>query len=140
MPGVFLDTSAFAKLYIAEPGSDEVRRIVSDADDILVSALVVPETLSALNRLLREGAIDRDAYATIKERVVTDISMLHVVSVSDAVIGRSLVILERSSVRTLDALHIGAALEAGASLFVTADREQAKAGAAAELQVRYIEA
>jgi hypothetical protein len=138
MPATFLDTSAFAKLYIEESGSDEIVDIVGRAESIVVSAIVLPEALSAIRRLVREGKIEESDYGLLKERLCRDIATIEVVSISDEAIGRAVAAIERSSIRTLDALHVGAALVAKASLFVTSDARQAEAARGAALEVRFV--
>ena len=46
---------------------------------------------------------------------------------TETVVATSVALLERSSVRALDAMHIAAALEWSAELFVTADERQLRA-------------
>jgi hypothetical protein len=138
MPAVFLDTSVFARLYIEEAGTAAIGEIVRAAESIIVSAIVLPETLSALRRLVREGKIGESDYGLLKERLCRDIATIEVVSISDEAIGRAVAAIERSSIRPLDALHVGAALAAKASLFVTADLRQAEAAREAGLEVSFV--
>lgn len=138
MPTVFMDTSAFAKLYFEETGSAAIGEIVRIAESILVSAIVLPETLSALRRLVRERKIEESDYGLLKERLCRDIATIEVVSISDETIKMAVAVIESSSIRTLDAIHVGAALAAGASLFVTTDSRQAEAARAAGLDVRFV--
>ena len=50
---VFLDTSAFAKRYVGENGSDKVAVLCQRADSLIVSVMCLPELISALSRLVR---------------------------------------------------------------------------------------
>jgi uncharacterized protein len=138
MPAIFLDTSVFAKLYIEEAGSAAIAEIVRGAESIIVSAIILPETLSALRRLVREKKIEESDYGLLKERLCRDIATIGVVAISDEAIGRAVAAIERSQIRTLDALHVGAALAAKASLFVTADLRQAEAAREAGLEVSFV--
>jgi predicted nucleic acid-binding protein len=138
MPGIFLDTSAFAKLYIAESGSEELGNLIRKTESLVVSVIILPETLSALRRLVREGSLEEKDYQELKERICGDIATIEVVSVSDEVIKKTIAAMELSQLRTLDALHIGSAIAAGTSLFVTADERQAKAARSSGLAVRLI--
>ena len=54
---------------------------------------------------------------------------------TETVVATSVARLERSSVRALDAMHIAAALEWSAELFVTADERQLRAAKQAGLAV-----
>ena len=51
---LFLDTSAFAKRYVAEPGSEKVMALCQEADALFVSVICLPELISTLCRLVRE--------------------------------------------------------------------------------------
>ena len=51
---LFLDTSALAKRYIAEQGSDGVLRLCREAEQLAVSVICLPEMISTLNRLVQE--------------------------------------------------------------------------------------
>ncbi len=138
MPGLLLDTSAFAKLYIEEDGSAEVRGFVGEADPLVVSAIVLPEALSALRRLVREGKLGEGDYSLLKERICRDVADIEVVPISEQAIGKAVAVIERHPIRTLDALHIGAALAAGVPLLVTADSRQAEAARGSGLEVRFV--
>ena len=52
---VFFDTSALTKRYVEELGSEQVRALCAEAGALGVSILVVPELISTLCRLVREG-------------------------------------------------------------------------------------
>ena len=58
LPGpVYFDSSALIKLYVPEPGSDELNRSVEGRNDLLVSDLALTEVVSAVARRLREGGL-----------------------------------------------------------------------------------
>ncbi len=50
----FFDSSALAKRYVAEISTHNVLQLCQDSHQILLSVIVVPELLSAFNRLRRE--------------------------------------------------------------------------------------
>jgi predicted nucleic acid-binding protein len=52
---VFFDSSALAKRYIEEKGSDQVQAILSSASALAVSVICVPEIVSALCRRRQVG-------------------------------------------------------------------------------------
>jgi predicted nucleic acid-binding protein len=138
MSKVFVDTSAFSKLYIAEAGSREIRALVGDGKGVVVSALIVPELLSAANRLIRERRIDRGTYSLIKTRLLNDLGYINIVAVTPEVLRMAVEVLERSPTRTLDAIQVASARAAEADLFLTSDRQQARAAKAAGLRTRFI--
>ena len=48
---IFFDSSAFAKRYIDEPGSDSVEAICQNATELALSVICMPEIISAMNRI-----------------------------------------------------------------------------------------
>src|SRR3954468_23537604 len=70
---VFFDSSALAKRYIEEKGSDQVQAILSSASALAVSVLCVPEMVSALCRRRRERKVSIEEYRNAKASVLTDI-------------------------------------------------------------------
>jgi uncharacterized protein len=51
---IFIDSSALAKRYVQEPGSDRLEEILSSASTLGVSVLCISEIVSALCRRRRE--------------------------------------------------------------------------------------
>ena len=68
---VFLDTSALAKRYVAEQGSDQVLAVCQQADSLVVSVICLPELVSTLCRLVREEKLASAAYRTLKGKRLT---------------------------------------------------------------------
>jgi predicted nucleic acid-binding protein len=54
---IYLDTSALLKLYLREPGSEELNRSVAERRDLLLSELAITEFVSAVARRKREGGL-----------------------------------------------------------------------------------
>ena len=135
---VYLDSSAYAKHFIEETGSMEVEKQLGAATMLVLSALVIPEILSALNRLRREHQLRLSDYHAVKRRLADEVRDAEVVTVTEDVVRASVAVLESSAVRTLDALHIATALVSDADLFVTADRRQSTAARKAGLRVRQV--
>ena len=136
----YFDTSALAKRYIAEPGSDAVDEFLAQhADDCVITPLVATEFESILQRLLRQGLIDADFAARSHSRFAADLSgalwamrPFEVASFSRAVgllreLGTPLV--------TLDALHLASAVEHQCTALATSDRQLARAAQASGLLV-----
>ena len=59
---LYLDTSSLVKLYIAELGSDAVRRLVDQAAVVTTYGIAYPETRAALARRRRERALTPAAF------------------------------------------------------------------------------
>jgi predicted nucleic acid-binding protein len=135
----FFDSSAFAKRYIAEKGSQEVDDTCQEASALALSVLCVPEIISALNRRVREGSLTSRQYAAAKARLAVDVADAEVINLIPAVIGRAISLLETNALRALDALQIACALEWGAELFATCDERQIGAARKAGLRTKWIE-
>jgi hypothetical protein len=132
---VFFDSSAFAKRYIVEPGSDRVEKICSQSTMLGVSSICLPEIVSALCRLRRQSVITEDQYKNAKEGLLRDIEDALICNITPSVIKQSIHILETSKVRSLDALHIACALEFEAETFVSSDLQQLSAARTAGMRV-----
>ena len=64
---LYLDTSSLVKLYVAEPGSDAVRKLVDDATVVATSSIAYTETRAALARRRRERGLGPAAFASAKK-------------------------------------------------------------------------
>ncbi len=69
----FLDSSAFAKRYVEESGSQTVETLCAAATDLALSIVCIPEIISALNRRVRERNLSTRQYETAKEYLSEDI-------------------------------------------------------------------
>lgn len=121
---VFFDSSAFAKRYIEEPGSDTVENVCAQANMLGVSSICLPEIISALCRLKRDSIITKNQYDGAKDTLLRDYEDISVCNITPSVIGQTIHILETNTLRTLDALHIGCALEWESDVFVSSDIRQ----------------
>jgi predicted nucleic acid-binding protein len=129
---IYLDTSAFIKLYLHEPGSVEVHRLVVAQDDPLpVTHLMELEFLNALRfkAFLKEMAAAEvgrviSLYRERKRGGQYFVPLLDPITLHEM----SLRMTERTPAlgcRALDILHVASAVLCEAKLFVTADRRQA---------------
>jgi predicted nucleic acid-binding protein len=132
---VFFDSSALAKRYIEEPGSDKVEKICSQATILGVSSICIPEVVSALCRLRWRSTITEGQYENAKQALLKDLENALICNITPSVIRQSIHILETNRVRTLDALHIGCALEWKAEVFVSSDVRQTSAARRTGLKV-----
>ena len=135
---IFFDSSAFAKRYVNEPGTDRVLGLFERATEVAVSSIALPELISAFCRLEREGAIDRAQYRQLKTWLLADIEDAAVCDLTPAVLAKSIGTLERSHLRGMDAIHIGSALVVEPDIFVSADARQCAAAKEAGLRVEAI--
>lgn len=69
---LYLDTSALVKLYIAEPGSGEVRKAVGAAQIVATSRLAYVEARAGIARKFREGELSENDRRRIVEELGSD--------------------------------------------------------------------
>jgi uncharacterized protein len=134
----YLDSSAFAKRFVEEAGSDAVETVCSQASQLGLSILCVPEITSALNRRKRERTLTAVQYAEAKRRLLVDVHDAEIIALAASVVGTAISVLETSPVRAMDALHIASALEWGAELFVSSDKKQLDAAHCAGMKTRQV--
>jgi len=132
---IFLDSSALAKRYVQEAGSDRLEEILFSASSLGVSVICLPEVVSALCRIRRERKLSQPQYLNAKQALFEDIDDTSVVNVTDQVVARAIELLERWPLRSSDSLHVASAAEWAADLFVSADARQCAAARAYGLQV-----
>lgn len=135
---VFLDSSALAKRYIEEKGSDQVQAILSSASTLAVSVICVPEIVSALCRRRRERKLSNEEYRNARASVLSDIDDATVIGLTEEVIAQAVGLLERFPLRSADALQIACAVEWSTDFFVSADDHQCRAARARGLRVQAI--
>jgi hypothetical protein len=123
----YLDTSAAVKLVIAERGSTALRRWLASRGEQMISSDLLR---SELLRATRRGAPER----MVQARAVLDALIL--VTLSTTVCERA-ALLEPDLLRSLDALHLAAALEIGDELeaIVTYDQRLAESAEALGISV-----
>ncbi len=134
----FFDSSAFAKRYVEEPGSQAVDSLCLESTELGLSVLCVPEIISALNRRVRDGLLTRREYEEVKDYLAHDIRDVVIIDLVPKVVSACTRVLETNSIRAADALHVACALEWGAELFVSADRRQVSAAKKAGLHTGYV--
>jgi uncharacterized protein len=134
----FFDSSSFAKRYVEEKGSQLVDNICQDASELSISVICIPEIISALNRRVRERSLSQKDYHNIKRALSDDVRDILIINLTDEVLSTSTKLLEKYTLRAMDALHISCALEWGAVLFVSSDKRQIHAAGQAGLQTKFV--
>ena len=135
---MFFDSSAYAKRFIEEPGSQTVDKLCMAATELALTIVCIPEIISALNRRVRERVLMPRHYEEIKERLLEEVQDVVIINLTPSVISTCTVILERSLVRAMDALHVACAIQWDAELFVSGDRRQISAARKAGLRARFV--
>ena len=126
MSVLFLDTSALAKIYVYEEGSDPIRRRSGAAEVVASSLLAWPECLAMLARRKREGLLSEGERAALHAQFTEDFADLLVVDLDARVLEIVERLVSNHPLRGADAVHLASALllvEAGLSVeFACCDR------------------
>ncbi len=124
---IFFDTSALAKRYIQEPGSEQVVQICQSADKMVVSFICLPELISTLNRLIREGKLAEHDYQEVRTTIFKELGEMEICQLSSESLCHTIDALEKHPLRAMDAIHLGCACTVEPDLFVSADNRQLEA-------------
>jgi len=135
---MFFDSSAFAKRYVEETGSEDVDDLCAQASELALGVIAIPEIVSALNRRVRERLLSARDYAVAKRRLSEDVHDAVIINLSPSVIAACTTVLEAGPVRAMDALHVACAREWGAQLFVSSDKRQVAAARKAGLRTKSV--
>ncbi len=133
---IFCDTSAVAKLYVAEKESAVVRARLETEDQVLVSELVRIEVLSVFHRQLREKKWTRDKFMTaVRQFTNDDIGGFWTwlpldVTIIDAAAKTYTTLPDTVFLRAADCLHLVTALHHGFAEICTYDTHQTAAASA----------
>ena len=137
---VYLDTSALAKWYLNEIGSEHFVAYLQGLDLAVVSSLTRTEMRSLLARRRRMGEIDGALESLLFAAFLDDIAAgaLSLVPVADAMFDEAAQLIARypeHPLRTLDALHLAVARHAEVDALASADGVMADAAQAMGLTV-----
>jgi len=135
---VFFDSSSLVKRYVSEKGTDEVLDLCQQATELGLSVICYPEIISALCRLRRERKLDGPKYVKAKQAIAADLRDVELRNITEIGVLQSILLLEENTLRAMDAIHVAAALEWEADLFVSSDADQIKAAKKAGLRVKSV--
>jgi hypothetical protein len=137
---VYVDTSALAKWYLNEAGSDDFAAWIVEQTEPWISSLTTLEMRCLLARRRRAGEISVEiedrSFSAFEDDVANGHLFLH--PVDDDALRAGLILighLDPLPLRTLDALHLALARQLAAPRLATADARMADAGAALGLEV-----
>jgi uncharacterized protein len=140
----YFDTSVLVKRYVNEQGSILARRLLRNCR-ILSSALVPLEALSTFARRRTAGELSESSFSAIVARISTDRRQWELIELTAPILAQAEQVLQRTQLRTLDALHLASALvfqdrSSAALPFVTADERQRQAAQQMGLRVIWVAA
>ena len=124
MSVLFFDSSALAKRYMPENGTIWVRKNTASAagNDIVIAQITPIELYSALARQYHDTQIDLARLQAFRQLLMRHIqSQYLVLTLSNAIILRTLALHETYRLRAYDSLQLASALELAARL-ATADQ------------------
>jgi predicted nucleic acid-binding protein len=131
----YLETSALVKLYVREPGTDRLLKLVSQANKnrFAVLALSKVEFHSAIRRREREGDIDPKQAHQLLNRFGAHMETRFVKQiVNESVLDLAASLVDRHPLRAYDAMQLAGCLilRAGNPTFVSSDRQLIEAATA----------
>ena len=132
---VFLDTSAFAKRYVVEQGTDALNDLWRKADGLFVSIMCLPELVSTLSRLVRAKKLGKPEYLKLKNQAMEDLQDMDICQITPSVLHTAVPLLQAYPLRCMDALHVACALTVASDAFVSADRRQLSAAKKSGLKI-----
>lgn len=110
----FLESTAFAKLFVQEPGTDALIRLMEAVEDNrkLISASTPLEVYAAIRRRERAGAISPADASAALDILRLEAARMVQEPLNPAVLEAARQLLDRSTLRWPDAVQLGAAIVA----------------------------
>jgi uncharacterized protein len=110
----FLESTAFAKLFVQEPGTDALIRLMETVEDNrkLIAASAPLEVYAAIRRRERAGDISSVDASAAFEILRIEAARMVQEPLNPAVLEAARQLLDRTKLRWTDALQLGAALVA----------------------------
>ena len=107
---LYLDTSALAKRYMAEEGSEAVRTIIEEAQAVGTAIITHSELTAALTTAIRTGRVDADVAADVRQDVLGDWANLQRIQITDGLVVEAGDLAWNHGLRGYDAVQLAAAL------------------------------
>jgi hypothetical protein len=110
----FLESTAFAKLFVQEPGTDSLIRLMEAVEDNrkLIAACAPLEVYAAIRRRERAGEISQEDAASALEILRQESARMVQEPLNPAVLEAARQLLDRTGLRWPDTLQLGAAIVA----------------------------
>ena len=106
---VYLDTSAFVPLFVAEPSTQLCQDLWNMADDVFSVRSLRVETAAALAQAQRLGRISEDALAKLLEAMNEQLKQIRVIELDDTLARAVADAACQHALRGYDAVHFAAA-------------------------------
>jgi predicted nucleic acid-binding protein len=108
---LYLDTSSLFKLYIDEPGSDDVRQELAEADTAATSAVSYAEARAAFARLRRDRKLTPATFRAVKRDFDADWSRLAIIEPTVALCRAAAGLAERYRLRGCESIQLATFLD-----------------------------
>ena len=117
----FLESSALAKLFVLEAGSEALIRLVEQVEDSrkLLSSLAALEVRSAIRRRQRAGEIQSADADYALDSLFSEVLRMVEQPITSSVVDMARYVLDNHSLRAMDALHLATCMVARDTLQVT---------------------
>jgi predicted nucleic acid-binding protein len=106
----YLDSSALVKRYLEEPGGDQVRQLIADAEALGTVAISRVEVVAALGKAVRLGAVTREQGESARQFFQTEWRDLSRIEITDHVIERAADLAWSHGLRGYDSVQLAAAM------------------------------
>jgi predicted nucleic acid-binding protein len=110
----FLESTAFAKLFVQEPGTDALIRLMESVEDNrkLIAASAPLEVYAAIRRRSRGGGISAEDATSALEILRVEAARMVQEPLNPAVLEAARQLVDRTELRWPDAIQLGAAIVA----------------------------
>jgi predicted nucleic acid-binding protein len=110
----FLESTAFIKLFLQGPGTDTLIQLMESVEDNhkLISSATPLEVYAALRRRERSGELSPQSAAAAVEILRLETARMVQQPLNPAVLEAARQLIERTTLRWVEALHLGAAMVA----------------------------
>ena len=108
-PILYLDTSAWLKLYIDENGSDIVHKEISKSSMVFTHLIAYTEIRAALSRAEREIRINKVQKSQIIDALELDWKSFNIIQPVEMLIRRAALHSEQFGLRGFDSIHLASA-------------------------------
>lgn len=108
---LYLDTSSLVKLYVTEAGSENVRRLVGDANVVATSVVAYAETRAALARLRRESALTASKLRSAKREFEEQWPTYLTLEATNSLCQTAGEFAEKYGLRGFDSIHLASFAE-----------------------------
>jgi predicted nucleic acid-binding protein len=106
---LYLDSSALLKLYVAEPESESIHRLIRRAHSACTHAIAYAELCAAFSRAHRMGRAAAEEIPALLQDFDRDWASMDIVGVNEALVRRAGQLALQFGLRGHDSVHLAAA-------------------------------